>query len=427
METTADVISTHRVARFQIVALITVAALGYFVDAYDLIVASVVRSSAIVSLGLAEAGTDTHKSWAYFFENAQSAGILLGGIAFGILGDKFGRKKVLYSSILVYSLANIFNGLLVASIPSVGSIYAVLRFIGGFALAAELSVGIVMIAETMRSKTRGYGSMIVVSFGVMGCVLAAVLFEFWHLSWQSLFLIGGVAGLALLALRAGVAETSYFLTDENLAAERGNLMMVFRSKRLTKTFIACILLGLPIYFFVSIPIKFAADYGKELGLTIAGTVPIIVFYIALSLSDIVANYLSQILRSRKRVLYMYILMSLIPILALYLIPPKTAAQYFFVFAPMMGIASGYWALLITFTAEQVGTNIRSTLATSVPNIIRSMFIPISILLTFLQPKYGTSATVLVIGLGTVALALLGNSLLRETWGTDLAFVERVSP
>lgn len=426
METTAETMSTQGTARFRTAALITVAALGYFVDAYDLIVASVVRSSAIVSLGLAEVGTDAHKSWAYFFENAQSAGIFIGGIAFGILGDKLGRKRVLYSSILIYSVANILNGLLVPSIPSVGVVYAVLRFIGGFALAAELSVGIVMIAETMRAKTRGYGSMIVVSFGVLGCVLAAVLFEFWHLSWQALFLVGGIAGLALLALRAGVSETSYFLKVENQSAERGNLMIVFRSKRLVKTFVACVLLGFPIYFFVSIPIKFAADYGKELGLTIAGTVPIIIFYIALSLSDIVANYLSQVFRSRKRVLYLYILMSVVPILGLYFLPPKTPAQYFFVFAPMMGIASGYWALLITFTAEQVGTNIRSTLATSVPNIIRSLFIPISILLTFLQPKYGTSATVLVIGLGAVILALLGNSLLRETWGTNLDFVEEAN-
>jgi hypothetical protein len=280
-----------------------------------------------------------------------------------------------------------------------------------------------MIAETMRAKTRGYGSMIVVSFGVLGCVLAAVLFEFWKLSWQALFLIGGVAGLALLALRAGVSETSFFLTEENQSAQRGNLMMVFKSKRLVRTFLACVLLGFPIYFFVSIPIKFAADYGKELGLTIAGTVPIIIFYIALSISDIVANYLSQVLRSRKRVLYLYILMSIVPILGLYFLPPKTPAQYFYVFAPMMGIASGYWALLITFTAEQVGTNMRSTLATSVPNIIRSLFIPISILLTFLQPRYGTSATVLFIGLGAVILALLGNSMLRETWGTGLDFVE----
>lgn len=279
--------------------LITVAALGYFVDAYDLIVASVVRSSAIVSLGLAQAGTAEHKSYAYLFENAQSFGILFGGVLFGILGDKIGRKKVLYASILIYSLANIFNGLLTESVPYVSTVYCVLRFVGGFALAAELSVGIVMIAETMKAKNRGYGSMIVVSFGVLGCVLAAVLFEFFKVSWQSLFLIGGVAGLLLLAFRYSVTETSHFLEEANQRAERGSLGLIFRKTNLLKIFISAILLGFPIYFFVSIPIKFAADYGKEIGLTIAGTIPIIVFYIALSLSDILANFISQKLESRK--------------------------------------------------------------------------------------------------------------------------------
>ena len=405
--------------------LIMVAALGYFVDAYDLIVASVVRSSAIVSLGLAEVGTAEHKSYAYLFENAQSFGILLGSILFGILGDKFGRKKILYASILIYSLANILNGLLTASVPYVSTVYCIMRFAGGFALAAELSVGIVMISETMKAKSRGFGSMIVVSFGVLGCVLAAFLFEFLKLSWQSLFLIGGIAGLLLLAFRYSVNETSHYLEAamQRPRSERGSLGLVFKDKRLIKIFINAILLGFPIYFFVSIPIKFAADYGKEIGLTIAGTIPIIIFYIALSLSDILANYLSQIFKSRKKVINIYILFCIIPIICLYFFPPTTPWQYSYVFAPLMGFASGYWALLITYTAEQVGTNIRSTFTTSVPNIIRSLFIPISILLTYLQPTFGTSTSVFIIGIVAVALGLFGNNSLKETWGRDLNFVD----
>lgn len=403
--------------------LILVAALGYFVDAYDLIVASVVRSSAIVSLGLAEIGTAEHKSYAYLFENAQSVGILLGGISFGILGDRIGRKKILYASIFMYSVANILNGLLTSSVPYVSSVYCILRFIGGFALAAELSVGIVMISETMKAKHRGYGSMMVVSFGVLGCVLAAFLFEFLKVSWQSLFLIGGIAGLLLLGLRYGVNETSHFLDEENQRARRGSLILVFSNTRLIKIFINSILLGLPIYFFVSIPIKFAADYGKEIGLTIAGTIPIIIFYLVLSVSDIFANYLSQRLESRKKVINLYILFCIIPIFGLHFFPPTTPEQYFYVFAPLMGAASGYWALLITYTTEQVGTNIRSTFATSIPNIIRSLFIPISILLTFFQPIFGTSSAVFLIGIISVALALTGNIILKETWGKDLNFVD----
>jgi len=403
--------------------LVIVAALGYFVDAYDLIVASVARGSAIVELGLAQPGTVEHKSWAFFFENAQSAGILIGGICFGILGDKVGRKRVLYASIFLYSVANLANGMLTSSIPNVGEVYSALRFVGGFALAAELSIGIVMISETLKAKNRGYGSMIVVSFGVLGCVLAAVLFEFAKVSWRTLFIIGGVAGLMLLGLRYGIRETRYFLQEDNKRAERGNLMMVLRSGRLAKIFVGAILMGFPIYYFVSIPIKFAADYGKEFGLTIAGTIPIIVFYLVLSLSDILANLLSQLLKSRKKVIYCFIGACLIPILGMHFLPPTRPEHYIYIYSPLMGLASGYWALLVTFTAEQIGTNMRATFTTAVPNIIRSLFIPISLLLGFLQPAFGTSTSVFFMGLAAVALGFLGNFLLQETWGRNLNFVE----
>lgn len=403
--------------------LTAVAALGYFVDAYDLIVASVARGSAIVSLGLAEFGTPEHRSYAYLFENAQSFGVLLGGISFGILGDKIGRKRVLYASIGIYSVANILNGLLTASVPYVSTAYCLLRFVGGFALAAELSIGIVMISETMQARYRGYGSMIVVSFGVLGCVLAAVLFEFLNISWQGLFIFGGVAGLFLLAFRYGIRETTYFLNRQNQISERGSFRLIFRNKRLLKIFINAIALGFPIYFFVSVPIKFATDYGKEIGLTITGTIPIIVYFSTLSISDIFANYVSQLLKSRKKVINLYILFCLVPVICLHFFPPKTPEDYFYIFTPLMGLASGYWALLITYTAEQVGTNIRSTFTTSVPNIIRSLFIPVSVLLIFLQPAVGTSAAVFYIGIIAIVLALIGNYFLEETWGRDLNFVD----
>ncbi|MBK7932036.1 MAG: MFS transporter [Acidobacteria bacterium] len=362
--------------------LITVAALGYFVDAYDLIVASVARGSAIVELGLATAGTPEHKSYAFLFENAQSAGILLGGILFGVLGDRLGRKRMLYASIFIYTVAILLNAILTPEIPYVGAVYSILRFVGGFALAAELSIGIVMIAETMKAKTRGIGTMLVVSFGVLGCVLAAVLFEFFKVSWQYLFIIGGVAGLLLLGFRYGVSETSHYLNEENQRAERGSFLLIFRNWRLLKIFISSILLGAPIYFFVSIPIKFAADYGKEFGLTIAGTIPIIIFYLALSLSDFIANFASQMLQSRKKG-HIFLHHPLPrPDCRVVFLPTNDPGEYFYIYSPLMGFASGYWALLITFTTEQVGTNIRSTYTTSVPNIIRSLFIPISILLTF---------------------------------------------
>lgn len=404
-------------------ALILVASLGYFVDAYDLIVASVARSSAIVYLGLAESGTAAHRSYSFLFENSQSSGILAGGLIFGVLGDKAGRKTILYASIFIYSLANILNSALTPSMSNVGFYYCCLRFMCGFALAAELSVSVVMIVETMKDHARGFGSMIVVSFGVLGCVSAAILYEYFKLFWQTLFLIGGIAGLLLLGLRYGVSESPQYLGAENQRSERGNLLTIFRKRELTKAFVGTILLGFPIYFFVSIPIKFATDYGREIGLNIVGTEPIITYYLALSISAVFANYVSQTLKSRKKVLYLFTVFSIIPIVGLYLFPPKSPEIYLYVFAPLMGIASGYWAILFTYAAEQVGTNIRSTFATAVPNMVRSMFIPISMLLTILQPRFGTSLSVFVIGISTVMLAIVGNYMLKETWGRDLSFVE----
>lgn len=405
------------------ILLIIVASLGYFVDAYDLIVATVVRSSVIVDLGLAQLGTPEHKSYAQLFEYVQSFGILLGGILFGILGDKIGRKKVLYASIFLYSIANILSAMLTSSVPYVSTVYCILRFMCGFALAAELSVGIVMISETMKAKYRGYGSMIVVSFGILGAVLAAFLFEFLKVSWQSLFIIGGIAGLLLLVFRYSVNETSHFLDIVNQHSERGSLKHVFSNKRLSKIFINSIFLGFPIYFFVSIPVKFATDYGKEIGLTIKGTIPIIIFYIALSVGDILANYLSQVFKSRKKVIYMYLSFCIIPVMLMHFTPPTTPEQYFYFFAPLMGFASGYWALLISYTTEQVGTNIRSTFATAVPNIIRSLFIPIQLLLAALQPSFGTSSSVFYIGVIAITLAFVGNYFLKETFGRDLNFID----
>lgn len=406
-----------------IALLILVASLGYFVDAYDLIIASVVRSSAIVELGLAQVGTPEHTKYAQLFEYVQSAGILLGGIIFGVYSDKKGRKKALYYSIAIYSIANILNGLLSASVPFVGTVYCILRFICGFALAAELSIGIVMISETMKAKHRGYGTMIVVSFGILGAVLAAVLFEFIGIHWQTLYLIGGIAGVLLLIFRFSVKETNPFLDLENQESERGSWVMIFKNRRLLKILFNAILLGFPIYFFISIPIKFATDYGKELGLTIKGTIPIIVFYIAMSVSDIIANYLCQLFENRKKVLYFYLGLCTISVFLLHFYPPTTPEQYFYLFSPLMGFASGYWALLITFTNEQIGTNIRSTYTTAVPNVVRSLFIPIQLLLTVLQPTFGTSTSVFYIGVLAVILALLGLYSLKETWGKNLKFID----
>jgi MFS transporter, putative metabolite:H+ symporter len=403
--------------------LITIAALGYFVDAYDLIVGSVVRATSIVQLGLAQAGSPEIKTIGQMLEYIQSAGILLGGLTFGVLGDKIGRKKALYGSIFIYSVANLLNGFLTNMTPFVFETYCALRFICGFALAAELSVGIVMVSELMKAESRGYGSMIIVSFGILGTVCAAYLFEFVKLPWQTLFIVGGVAGLVLLVLRLSIDDSGIYKTQKVSSIGKGNLLEVFKQKDLLKRFLLSTAIGFPIYFFVSIPIKFAADFGKELGITIKGTIPIMMFYIFLSISDIFANYLSQILKSRKKVIFMYCILCLIGVLTLCYYPPSSDWQYYYVYCPMLGFCAGYWALLITNAAEQVGTNLRSTFATSIPNLVRTLFIPITLVLNYLQPSFGTINSVASIGIGCCIIGLIANLFLEETWGKNLDFVD----
>jgi MFS transporter, putative metabolite:H+ symporter len=426
-----------------ILSIITVA-FGYFVDAYDLIVASVVRKAAIINLKLASADDLTKiKQVGQYFEYAQSFGILMGGILFGVLGDRIGRRKVLFISIFVYSLAQLLTGCLTSEMPYVKEVYALLRIICGAALAAELSAGIVLISEVMKPNERGYGSMLVVAFGILGCSFAAFLAHFKLLEWNQMFLLGGAMGLLLLVLRNSVQESELFnqykensntktqkeeLNLHNQIEEeriQNGVVFIFRNKRLRNKFGLLIIIGLPIYFFVSVPIKFASDFAKEIGIgEVQVTISIIMFYLALSISDIIGNAISQYLHSRKKVIFGYIATNIVVLLLLCFVRPSSASQYHYVFCPLMGICAGYWALLITFISEQIGTNYRTTFATIIPNIIRSLFIPITLMLSMLTPSFGTANSVFVVGLISCILALVGLKALRETFGKDLNFLEK---
>lgn len=405
--------------------LICATAFGYFVDAYDLIVASVVRTDAILELGLAtKDNPKLIKEIAQNFEYAQSVGILLGGIIFGILGDKLGRKNILFASILTYSVANILNGFLSAATPNVSGLYMLLRFVCGFALSAELSVGIVLISETILAKTRGYGSMIVVAFGILGCTLAASLFHFKVFNWQQLYFLGGGMGIILLVFRYFVEESSIFKFSAAKNIVRGSLKHLFTNKSLMRKFGLLILIGFPIYFFVSIPIKFAKDYASELkidGVTVP--IAIITFYIALSVSDIIGNFISQKLQSRKKVIKYYIYFSVITILVLRFVKISTADQYHYILCPLMGLCAGYWALLIAYISEQVGTNFRATFSTSIPNIIRSLFIPITLLLNIITPTFGTNNSVFFIGICSCIIGFTALKYLPETFAKELNYDE----
>jgi putative MFS transporter len=393
---------------------VIVAALGYFVDIYDLLLFSIVRIASLKSLGVAD---DHLLSEGIFLINAQMVGLLVGGIIWGIMGDKRGRLSVLFGSILLYSLANIANGF-VTTVDQ----YALLRFIAGIGLAGELGAGITLVSEVLPTRLRGYGSTIVASVGLLGAVVANFVAR--EFDWQVAYFIGGGLGLLLLITRVSVLESGIFLQVKQSTVERGNFLKLFTNSARLKRFMSCILIGLPIWFVIGILITFSHELAPIIG--IEGQVVVgdaVMFsYLGLVAGDITSGILSQWFRSRKRIVLWFIMLTMSFIL-LYLFTPEKSTTMFYTNCFLLGFGVGYWALFVTIAAEQFGTNLRSTVATTVPNFIRGTVLPLTLAFEFFRPKLGVIYGALVVGLVTIAISLIALRSLSETFGKDLNFLE----
>jgi MFS transporter, putative metabolite:H+ symporter len=405
------------------VFLLVVTSLGYFVDAFDLVVFSVVRKASIIDLGIAT--TDAQiKAVGLSLENWQALGLLVGGIIWGVFGDKIGRMKVLFGSIAVYSIANLLNGFLKQG-GDVQLHYSILRFFSGLGLAGELGAAVTLVSEAMSPSKRGLGTMIIAAFGLLGCALAAWLGAFSGIGWQTLFIVGGIAGILLLFLRIGVYESSMFLKQEKSIVQKGAFFSLFTNWSRFKRFLQCIVVGLPVYFVVGLPIKFASNFGTAFKITgVSVPIAIMMSYIFLSIGDVVCNYTSQLLKSRKKLFLAFNVLNLMAVLLFTYYPPQNAWQYHYIYCPLLGFSVGYWALIVTNAAEQFGTNLRATVATTVPNFIRSSFIPIALCFTFIEKSLGTIHSAGVIGITCSILALIATFTMKETFGTDLNYEEK---
>jgi len=396
-------------------AIVLVAALGYFVDIYDLILFSIVRVASLKSLGVPyEQMLDT----GVLLLNMQMGGMLLGGILWGILGDKRGRISVLFGSIFLYSLANILNGF-VTGIEQ----YAILRFIAGVGLAGELGAGITLVSEVMPKTKRGYGTMVVASIGVMGAVAAALIVELTE--WRTSYFIGGGMGLAILILRFGVYESGmYNSIKEASHVGKGEFIKLFTDKGRFLKYLYCILIGLPLWFVVGILITFSPEFGKAFGIveSISAGKSIMFCYIGLVFGDIFSGTLSQVLKSRKKVLYIFLTATLACI-CIYLFLNSTSTFYFYGVCILMGTAVGYWVIFVTNASEQFGINMRSTVTTTVPNFIRGSVIPLTFLFQALKPSMGIKYSAFAIGIVTIIIAIWATSKLEETYGKDLDYTE----
>ena len=395
---------------------VIVAALGYFVDIYDLLLFGIIRMPSLLDLGVSEnmckiVGEEI-LSW-------QMWGLLLGGIIWGIMGDKKGRLSVLFGSILLYSLANLANGL-VHTVEQ----YKWIRFIAGIGLAGELGAGITLVSEIIPKEKRGIATSLVAGIGLTGAVVAFVFKQ--NFGWRNCYFIGGGMGLFLLMLRVSVMESAIYHGIKDHTVSKGNFFLLFKNSDRLKRYLLNILIGLPTWLCIGVLITFSMEFGKAMGIKekIDPGKSIMFAYIAISIGDMLVGFISQWLKSRKKALYIfYVITILFIILYFTILKNGTAAQMYFICAGI-GFGTGFWAVFVTMAAEQFGTNLRATATTTVPNMVRGMLaVAILPMFNFFQKftsyvNAGMLTSLLVMSIATIAVIMV-----EETYAKDLNFIE----
>jgi MFS family permease len=417
--------------------LVIVAALGYFVDIYDLILFNVIKKESLEALGL---GGVNYESNEIFLFNCQMAGMLIGGLLWGILGDKKGRLSVLFGSILLYSSANIANAF-AETLPQ----YALIRLLAGLGLAGELGAGITLVVESMSKESRGYGTMLIVTFGALGAVFAsivgkqgaafAVIVNQWCgtslVGWQMAYIVGGALGIFLLLLRVGTFESAMFRSVKESDVGRGNFFGLLKKRHLVRRYIFCILIGLPVWYIIGILIALCISLSTEMGIVGVQTGTAVMYaYIGLSAGDLLSGIFSQVRQSRKRVVIAFLFFSLI-LSTFFLFPITINLDWFYYMCFLLGAATGYWALFVTMASELFGTNIRSTVTNTVPNFVRGSVIPLTLFYKFLaellsdfssHPRVTSAA---IVGLVSFSLAIWAIFSLRDSFHRELNYVDEL--
>jgi predicted MFS family arabinose efflux permease len=402
---------------------ITVAALGYFVDIYDLTLFGMVRKASLADLGYGEA---QQRDLGLLLMQIQMLGLLVGGIVWGILGDKRGRLSVLFGSILMYSVANLANGF-----GQGFADYAVLRFIAGVGLAGELGAGVTLVAEMMPTRLRGYGPTIIASFGLLGALAAGEVARMdWGLgvaNWRVAYFIGGGLGLGLLLLRVGVFESTLFEKTKQDGITRGDFLALFRRRDLLVRYLKCILLGVPVWFTVGVLVFFADAFAVVLGVQDAASleVPVAIMYCyaGLAVGDMASGLLSQFLRSRKRAILVFLGISALA-MAWFLWMDGVSVQHVYWVCFAIGFGAGYWAVMMINASEQFGTNIRATVTTTVPNFVRGSLTLTAGVFGWLTGAFDSPITAAwVVGLPLLLAAVWAAATLPETFYRDLDYLE----
>ena len=395
---------------------VIVAALGYFVDIYDLLLFSITRVESLTSLGLSE---QQRLSQGESIIMWQMFGLLIGGIIWGVMGDKKGRLSVLFGSIILYSLANIANGFI-----QTADQFKLVRFIAGIGLAGELGAGITLVSELTPKNKRGIATSLVAGIGLTGAVVAFVMKQ--NFDWRTCYFIGGGLGMLLLVLRISVFESGMFNDLKKTNVQRGNFFMLFNTKKRLKKYVCSILIGLPTWFVIGVLVSFSSEFGQQMGIVekIDPGKAIMYAYAAISIGDVLIGFISQKFKSRKKALYLFYFITAIFMVLFFTTKWNGSANRMYWICAGLGFGTGFWAIFVTMGAEQFGTNIRATAATTIPNMVRGM-LTIMILPMFKLFRgvtdYVTGGwiTAIIIMLVTVLAAIFT----EETFHKDLNYVE----
>ncbi len=400
---------------------VIVGALGYFVDVYDLLLFSIIRIPSLKGLGLTDAEVKLKGS---DILSIQMYGLLIGGIIWGILGDKKGRLRVLFASIILYSLGSIANGM-VHTLAQ----YELARFVTGLGLAGELGAGITLVSELMPKERRGIATSLVAGIGLSGAVFAYFI-KVWCVSgsgegWRTCYYIGGGLGILLLLLRVGVLESGMYKNMAGTAVSRGNFFMLFTNGVRLKKYLTAILIALPNWYVICELFSYSNDCGGDI--KVKGAIDpgkgIMVAYAAISVGDVLIGFISQGLRSRKKALWLFNIITVTGVIAFFNLQGQTSTMMYWV-CVLLGFGTGFWAMFVTMAAEQFGTNIRATVATTVPNMARgSLAVVVAPLFKALVPSFGHFKAGWVTGVIVFVIAFIALAMTPETFGKDLNYFE----
>lgn len=394
---------------------VIVSALGFFVDVYDLLLFGIIRKPSLASLGLNPDQVLEQGEWLI---SVQMIGLLIGGIVFGMLGDKKGRLSVLFGSILLYSIANILNGFVQNTTQ-----YGVLRFLAGIGLAGELGAGITLVNELLSKEKRGIASAMIASFGILGAVTAFLMKELFD--WRTCYFIGGGLGLLLLFMRSRVYESHMFKQVVDSNVRRGDFRMFFQNRKRALLYLRCVMIGIPAWYIIGVLVTFSDQFGKEFGIADVDPAKAIMYqYMAIAFGDLTAGLLSRFFKSRKKALFIFYGITAFFLTLYFVSRGGGSVQNLYWICAGLGFGTGFSVIYITMSAEQFGTNLRATAAVTIPNMVRGALPLILLLFKGIRNLTGSYVTgAWITGAILMSIAIWAAWGLEESYGKDLDFIE----